>query len=141
MLDFKDNAVNIVINLLLNAGFHPIKISEGWTLLNKGQVEEAQNIINNISKPVPTLSPRQFKYMLALTNLDVAMEKVLEQLRVMDIETYAKCKSQLEGASYFEQDKSLALYQQVKPLILAINPELNYTDEYMKEKWMEAYVN
>ena len=112
----------------------------GYTVLS-GKETEAQLFIDNFEDLVPTLSPRQFQYLLALTGLDLAMDKVLEQLRTIDIETYAQCKSQLSGASYFEWDKSKVLYTQLKPMIVALNPELDFTVEDLKLKWLLCYEN
>lgn len=141
ILDFKNKQSDLVINKLLKNGFLVVKERNNYTLLNKAKLAEAQTLIDNIQTEIPTLSPRQFKYLLAITGLDIAMRDVLEQLRLIDIETYARCKSQLTGASYFEWDKSETLYTQLKPMILNINPDLDLSIEELREKWMICYAS
>ena len=138
-LDLKDNNINDIIKTLIKEGFLITKIKNEWTTIPSTKEGEAQVFIDNMNIKLPNLTPRQFRYLLARNGLDTVMNTVLEQLRETNLEVYAHCKSQLDGASYFEWEKAKALYAQLKPMIVALNPELDFTVEDLKLKWLLCY--
>lgn len=141
MLDFSNKPVDVLVTRLLAANIPTKKVGDKWTVIAKDKEVAAQAVIDAYEVPVPDLTPRQFRYLLAITGLDVDLPSTLTNLRLMDIELYAQCKSQLDGGTVYFWNKSWALFSEIKPLLLQTNPELDFTEDTLKSIWMSAYAN
>lgn len=87
---------------------------------------------------IPSLLPVQFKYLLAKSGLDQAMNTLLEELKIIDIEKYAMYKAYLNAARYYEFDKTLKMYDEIKTRLIEINQSLDFSFDQLKSMWLEA---
>lgn len=63
---------------------------------------------------------------------------LLPPLKIEDLNKYSKYKSFLYGARFYEFSKALHMYNNIKPKILTVNSELNFSTEQLKILWEEA---
>lgn len=102
---------------------------------------EAQNLIDNYIKnrdQIPHLLPVQFRYMLSKSGLEQSMLILLNALQTLDIERYAIYNAYLNSARYYEFNKTLNMYNDIKSKLIEINPNLNFTTEELKLMWINA---
>lgn len=137
-LDFKGKPVNQITVELLKAGFIPFKKGADFVLIG-GDAAAAQLIIDAYEVPLPNLTPRQFDLLLGYTGLYDAIPAALDHIKTIDNDLYLHCRSQLDKATFFEWVKAIALYTQLKPILIVINPALDYTDEQLKTHWLNVY--
>lgn len=138
MLDFKGK---FCAELLL-------KLTEQKLTLNENGFEDCvydevaiQQVIDDFVMPMPDLTPRQFKYMLAASGIYPTMDAVALVLQSMSLELYAQVVSQLDGGTVYFWQKSLDLCNQLKPLILQQNPNLNLDEANLRVLWTLASMN
>lgn len=103
--------------------------------------EKAQHLIDlhmQVKNSIPNLLPVQFYYLLGKTGLDKALNQFLDNLHAVDVEKYAMYKAYLSGARFYEFSKALAMYTEIKPHLLAINGQLDFTEAQLKVIWKES---
>lgn len=103
--------------------------------------ENAQRLIDDFvirRDAMPTLLPAQFKFMLAKSGLDVAMNTLLEALQSVDIDKYAMYTAYLNGARFYEFDKTYAMYDEIKVKLIEINAGLDFSIDQLKIMWRAA---
>ncbi|RSN83374.1 hypothetical protein EA770_07205 [Acinetobacter baumannii] len=91
-----------------------------------------------VSKKPKNLLPVQFYFLLANCGLDKVLNPLLEAVENTDKSKYAMYKAYLNGARYYEFEKALGLYTELKDKIMAINPELDFTIEQLEAMWVSA---
>ncbi|WP_151765759.1 hypothetical protein [Acinetobacter colistiniresistens] len=91
-----------------------------------------------VSQKPKVLLPVQFYFLLAKCGLDQVLNPLLEAVKSVDNEKYAMYKAYLNGARYYEFSKAIGLYTELKDKILALNPELDFSEEQLKVLWSEA---
>ncbi|WP_417212096.1 hypothetical protein [Acinetobacter venetianus] len=103
--------------------------------------ENAQRLIDdfvNRRDAMPTLLPAQFKFMLAKSGLDIAMNTLLEALQGVDIDKYAMYTAYLNGARFYEFDKTYLMYDEIKVKLTEINAALDFSIAELKTMWRAA---
>lgn len=135
MLSFNNKNPNDIDAALVSAGI-TIFFNDG--AISSTNDELAQAIIDALPEPMPDLNPRQFLLLLIKANIDIAVDQLLPQLRTANFELYGQIKSQMDRASWFEWDKSLAMVNQLKIPLLQINPALNLSESYLRQLWIEV---
>lgn len=138
MLDLKDKDCEELWQAVRAAGHVCYEMDGQWVVSN---VEAVQAIIDNFEMPMPDLTPRQFKYMLAASGIYPTMDAVALVLQSMSLELYAQVVSQLDGGTVYFWQKSLDLCNQLKPLILQQNPNLNLDEANLRVLWTLASMN
>lgn len=136
MIDLKDKDCIELHEEIYKQG-HYLYEKDGEVVVSDETI--VQEIIDNFVVPLPNLSPRKFKYMLAATGIDDVVEELLLMIKDSNRAAYAQIKSQLEGASFYEWEKSKLLKNQLMPQLLTINPNLLLDDDNLKLIWMIAY--
>ena len=132
MLNFKDKYCQELVNKIVQAGYVVQPSAANYKKYNEVEI---QKIIDAFEASPKSLTPRQFYYLIAISGLDVSLNAALESLRVTSIEDYAYCKAQLDGAKVFYWKDSLELYSKLKPMIIDINPESDFTEAELKILW------
>ena len=94
-----------------------------------------------VDKPVvyapSDLSPRRFKYLLALTGLDDVWDALQAELKDTDRAAYAQVKAH-RSASTFSQTKTLDLVAMFKDTATRVAPDADLSDEAIKTAWIVA---
>tara|TARA_R110000765_G_scaffold360259_1_gene450535 strand:- start:117 stop:425 length:309 start_codon:yes stop_codon:yes gene_type:complete len=83
------------------------------------------------------LSPRRFKYLLALTGLDDVWDALQAELKDTDRAAYAQVKAH-RSASTFSQTKTLDLVAMFKDTATRVAPDADLSDEAIKTAWIVA---
>lgn len=137
-IDFKGKNCRELHLAILKAGQHCYRLDNEWVISN---IDAVQDIIDVFEKKMPDLTPRQFKYMLAASGIYPTMDAVALVLQSMSLELYAQVVSQLDGGTVYFWQKSLDLCNQLKPLILQQNPNLNLDEANLRVLWTLASLN
>ena len=114
------------------------KVEEGKLLVSQQEIEVAQSIVDKVVYDMPSLIPVQFYFLLSKTSLDQAIEFLLPPLKEENLMKYSMYKSYLTGARYYEFSKTYAMYLDILPKLVGINPSLSFTLEQLKTLWLEA---
>ncbi len=75
---------------------------------------------------------------MANCGLDKVLNPLLDAVETTDKVKYAMYKAYLNGARYYEFEKALGLYTELKDKIMTINPELDFTIEQLEAMWVSA---
>lgn len=137
VINFYTMALNDVITLLYSNFIFP-KIENNILSVTKDKFLDAQALVDKTFYGMKDLTPSQFYYLLAKSGLDNAIQVLLPPLKTEDLNKYSKYKSFLYGARFYEFSKALHMYNDIKPKILTVNSELNFTIEQLKTLWEEA---
>ena len=140
MIRFNNKDIFDIESALKNANLALTFDAEGGVISCTDPVA-AQAIIDALPEPMPDLTPRQFKYMLAASGIYPTMDAVSLVLQSMSLELYAQVVSQLDGGTVYFWQKSLDLCNQLKPLILQQNPNLNLDEANLRVLWTLASLN
>lgn len=135
MIDFKNKDCIELHSLIESLGHYCYQLDNEWVV---SDLEFVQEVIDNFTPSLPDLTPRQFKYMLASTGIDISIDRSLEKIRSVNLEIYAQIVSQLYGGTVYFWDKSLSLCNQIKLILLQDNPNLNLDEENLKIIWLLA---
>lgn len=136
-LNIYNLSVSDATTLLYSNFIFPNIINNEFFVL-EGMLEDAQMLLDKNYYQVEDITPSQFYYLLATTGLDDAIDVLLPPLRIENIAKYSRYKSYLQGARFYEFSKAYALYLDIKPKILVVNPLLDYSLEQLKTLWLEA---
>lgn len=126
------------VTVLLYTNFIFPKVIDNKFYVSSDRKEDAQSILDKDYYKVKDLTPNQFYFLLAKSGLDDAIKVLLPPLRLENITKYSKYKSCLYGARIYEFSKAYTMYEDIKPKILNINSNLNYTIDELKALWNEA---
>ena len=102
------------------------------------QAVKAQSIIDDLANQMPDLLPVQFHFMLNKYGFDGAIASLLPALKTEDLDKYAMYKAYLEQARFYEFEKTLAMFNDIKSKFVAVNESLDFTSEQLKSMWIEA---
>lgn len=137
MLNIYDlNKAQVILHLMRNGIF--AKIQNDAITLKPSKIDEAQTLVDKMYFNIPDLLPTQFYFLLAKSGLDVAINTLLTSLQSEDLNKYAMYKAYLSGARYYEFSKALAMYADIKDKILLVDNTLDFTEQQLKELWVEA---
>lgn len=126
------------IMTLLFSNFIFARSDENGFYVSIEKLKDAQALIDKTYYGVPDLIPAQFYFLLAKSGLDNAIQQLLPPLKEENIVKYSLYKSYLYGARYYEFSKALDMYADIKPKILLINNELDFTVNQLKDLWIES---
>lgn len=135
MLDFKNKLSSDLLNKINSEGQFIYALDEEWIMSDEAAI---QLIIDNYIKPMPDLLPAQFFYLLAKYSIDNAIDILLVNLKNEDLEKYAKYKAFLTGARYYEYDKTMIIFNDIKDKLTLVDPSLIFTNEQLITMWEEA---
>lgn len=138
MIDLKGKDCPDLWKEVAKAGQFCYELDGQWVVSDEVAV---QAIIDDFVIPMPDLTPRQFKYMLAASGIYPVMSAVAAVLQQQSLELYAQVVSQLDGGTVYFWQKSLDLCNQLKPLILQQNPNLNLNEANLRVLWTLASMN
>ena len=137
MLNIYDlNKAQVILHLMRNGIL--AKIQNDAITLNPSKIDEAQTLVDKMYFKMPDLLPAQFYWLLAKSGLDVAINTLLPPLKDEDLNKYAMYKAYLTGARYYEFSKALAMYTDIKDKILLVDDTLGFTEQQLKDMWIEA---
>lgn len=102
------------------------------------QLNAANHIVSELANSMHDLLPVQFHYMLNKHGFDDAIAVLLPALKTENLEKYAMYKAYLEQSRFYEFDRALAMFTDIKDKFAAINPALDFTLEQLKAMWKEA---
>ena len=102
------------------------------------QAVKAQSIIDDLANQMPDLLPVQFHFMLNKYGFDNVIAQLLPALKTEDLDKYAMYKAYLEQARFYEFEKTLAMFNDIKSKFVAVNESLDFTSEQLKSMWIEA---
>lgn len=91
-----------------------------------------------VSQKPKNLLPVQFYFLLANCGLDKVLNPLLDAVETTDKVKYAMYKAYLNGARYYEFERALGLYTELKDRIIAINPELDFSVNQLEAMWQNA---
>ena len=131
-LDQQQVANELLRNKILAA------VRNNQIIIMGGKVEQAQSVIDRMYYGMPDLLPTQFYFLLAKSGLDTAIDTLLTSLQSEDLDKYATYKAYLNGARYYEFSKALAMYTDIKDKILLVDDTLDFTEQQLKDMWIEA---
>ena len=131
-LDQQQVANELLKNKILAA------VRNNQIILMGGKVEQAQSVIDRMYYGMADLIPTQFYFLLAKSGLDVAINTLLTSLQSEDLNEYAMYKPYLSGARHYEFSKALAMYTDIKDKILLVDDTLDFTEQQLKDMWIEA---
>ena len=139
MIDFKNKDIGLMQKAIADANQMLTTDGNGnWLCSDFAAV---QAIIDALPELMPDLTPRQFKYMLAASGIYPVMPAVAVVLQSTSLELYAQVVSQLDGGTVYFWQKSFDLCNQLKPLILQQNPDLNLDEANLRVLWTLASLN
>lgn len=136
MIDLKGKSCIELDDAIRDAGHFLYELDGKFVASDEAAI---QAIIDDFEMPLPNLTPREFKYLLAATGIKQAVDILLPALYETDREVYARIYSQLEGARYYEWTKTVAMKDYLALQLQAINPDLNLDTENLKVLWAMAY--
>lgn len=116
-------------------------VENGWVTIDPSKTDEEVNeAIENFKPHMPNLSPRQFKYLLLITDLEDNLQLILSQLKTVDIYLYADIKSQIDGGLTYFFDKTWTLLNNpiFKDALSQLKPELNLSENNVRNLWITA---
>ena len=131
-LDQQQVANELLKNKILAA------VRNNQIIIMGGKVEQAQSVIDRMYYGMADLIPTQFYFLLAKSGLDVAINTLLTSLQSEDLNEYAMYKAYLSGARHYEFSKALAMYTDIKDKILLVDDTLDFTEQQLKDMWIEA---
>ena len=102
------------------------------------QVSSAQQQIDRLAEQIPDLLPVQFHFMLNKYGFDDVIAQLLPALKTEDLDKYAMYKAYLEQARFYEFEKTLAMFNDIKSKFAAVDESLDFTLEQLKSMWLEA---
>lgn len=102
------------------------------------QATQAQSVIDKLAARMPDLVPVQFHYMLNKYGFDDAIAVLLPALKTENLEKYAMYKAYLEQARFYEFEKALVFFNDIKGKFVNIDERLDFTVEQLKTMWKEA---
>lgn len=102
------------------------------------QVSKAQQIINDLANQMPDLLPVQFHFMLNKYGFDDAIASLLPALKTEDVNKYAMYKAYLEQARFYEFEKTLVMFNDIKTKFIVFDESLDFTLVQLKAIWLEA---
>lgn len=140
MLDFKGLLSNDLVLKLMSNNFMVIKKGEGYTLLNKSRLAEAQAFIDDLidNPEMPILNPTQFTYMLAVTRIDASLPTVMNLIRDNDLALYATCTAEMKRGKFL-WDAAWGLFSSVAPMLSQVDPTLDLSSEALRSAWIQSY--
>lgn len=136
-LDLKGLNINDV-QTTLKQRFILAKIENGDLKVISVQSVKAQSIVDEIANLIPNLIPVQFHYMLNKYGFDDAIAILLPALKTEDLEKYAMYKAYLEQSRFYEFEKTLVMFNDIKAKFIAVDKSLDFTLEQLKNMWKEA---
>lgn len=136
-LDLKGQDINEIKKVLQNRLI--------FTKLNNNELnapaqiaEKAQTIIDEMAARMPDLLPVQFHFMLNKYGFDDAIASLLPALKTEDINKYAMYKAYLEQARFYEFEKTLMMFNDIRAKFVAVDESLDFTLEQLRAMWLEA---
>lgn len=142
MLNTFDLTEQEVQQVIAEAGIMVRREGDNFIPIFGFQLATAQAAINKFfmsKQPIlDCLIPVQFYFLLSRCGLDKVLNPLLEAVETVDKDKYAMYKAYLNGARYYEFEKALGLYTELKDKIMAINPELDFTIEQLEAMWIKA---
>lgn len=136
MIDFKNRNPVVVRQAIIDAGHTLTADEEGnWVC---SDFTACQAIIDALPEPMPDLLPVQWGYMLARNGFDAVIDLLLENLKTEDTEKYAMYKAFLNFARFYEFDKTLVMFNEIRQKFTDFNPELDFTTDQLKQMWLAA---
>ena len=136
-LDLKGLNINAA-QTALKQRFILAKIENGDLKVADFQSGKAQAIIDDLASRMPDLVPVQFHFMLNKYGFDGAIAQLLPALKTEDINKYAMYKAYLEQARYYEFQKSLVMFEEIRDKFSEFNEDLNFSTEQLRNMWIEA---
>ena len=136
-LDLKGLNINAAQTALLQR-FILAKIENGDLKVADFQSGKAQQIIDDLANQIPDLLPVQFHHMLNKYGFDDAIAILLPTLKTEDLEKYAMYKAYLEQSRFYEFEKTLVMFNDIKAKVIAVDESLDFTLEQLKNMWKEA---
>lgn len=126
-----------VLNVLLGNKINAALI-DNQILVAESNEQAAQDVIDTLHHGMPNLDPVQFGYLLARYKFKDVIIQLLENIRVDDEEKYAIYDAYLSRSKYYEFTRALYMFNEIRQKFIAIDPRLNFTDEQLKQMWLEA---
>lgn len=114
------------------------KIEGGDLKVATVQSGKAQAIIGDLAEQMPDLLSVQFHFMLNKYGFDGAIAQLLPALKTEDLDKYAMYKAYLEQARFYEFEKTLVMFNDIKSKFVAVDESLDFTLEQLKSMWLEA---
>ena len=136
-LDLKGLNINAA-QTALKQRFILAKIENGDLKVADFQSGKAQAIIDDLASRMPDLVPVQFHFMLNKYGFDGAIAQLLPALKTEDINKYAMYKAYLEQVRYYEFQKSLVMFEEIRDKFSEFNEDLNFSTEQLRDMWIEA---
>ena len=136
-LDLKGLNIN-ADQTALKQRFILAKIEGGDLKVITVQSDRAQVIIDDLASRMPDLLPVQFHFMLNKYGFDGAIAQLLPALKTEDINKYAMYKAYLEQVRYYEFQKSLVMFEEIRDKFSEFNEDLNFSTEQLRDMWIEV---
>lgn len=97
-----------------------------------------QAIIDSFPEPMPDLWPVQFRYMLNKYGFNEVIASLLADLKIEDKVKFDMYDAYLNSARFYEFDRALIMFNEIRDKFTSINSTLNFTDEQLKMMWLDV---
>lgn len=138
VVDFKGKDITAILMVLLKQGCLVQQRGEEWVCIMPSQLAKVQGIIDAYVTPMPNLTPVQFHFLLARFGFDQIIESLLTDLYDEDKDRYAYYKAYITAATYYEFDKALLMFNEIREKFVSVNPALDFSLDQLKSMWMTS---
>lgn len=132
-----NTTIKTIMTYLNENGIKVINLG-GLRVLNDELYDQAQSLLDGLFNVLPDLIPVQFHFLLNKYGFNEAISLLLPALKVEDINKYAMYKAYLEQARFYEFEKTLVMFNDIKAKFITVDESLDFTLEQLKSMWLEA---
>lgn len=123
---------------LNSIGLGIANIDDVWQSVNDASHDDINAAIESYEQPLPNLTPKQWRVLLALIDVADKIQTVLAQVKAADRVQYAHLYAAIYGSEYYEYQAAIGLFASVKPVFMAIDDQLDLSDAAIKDAWLIA---
>ena len=135
MLDFKNKQCDELNAQINNAGHYFYFVDNDPVISDEAAI---QAIIDAFEMPMPNLLPVQWDFLLTINGFDDVIDLLLNNLKSEDAVKHAMYKSFLKSARFYEFNRVLIMFNEIREKFTAIDPRLDFTTDQLKQMWLAA---
>lgn len=94
--------------------------------------------IQAYEQPLPNLNPRQWRALLGLIDVVDKIQPMLAQIKDSNRVQYANLYASIYSSEYYEYQVAIGLFVSVKPVFMAIDDQLDLSEDAIKDAWLIA---
>ncbi len=123
---------------LNSIGLGIVNIDGIWQSVNDANHDDINAAIESYEQPLPNLTPKQWRVLLALIDVADKIQTALAQVKAADRVQYAHLYAAIYGSEYYEYGVAVNLFASIKPIFMAIDDQLDLSDAALKDAWLTA---